>query len=80
MCEDINECDYVGSCSAHSQCVNNVESYICQCDAGYHGDGFFGGCHDIDECADESDKCNNVSDCVNTALLNTHVTRIRKKC
>ena len=33
----------------------------------------FGWFYDIDECADESDKCN-VSDCVNTALLNAHVT------
>ena len=40
-CSDINECA-VGAdeCAINAQCINNIGSYDCQCNAGYVGDGF----------------------------------------
>ena len=39
ICEDINECDKPGACSANSVCANTFGSYTCTCVEGYVGNG-----------------------------------------
>ncbi len=63
-CQDVNECaNGSAMCSADAKCTNAVGSYVCQCDAGWQGDGKT--CADIDECATGTAKCSTAANCLN---------------
>lgn len=61
-CLDINECLNVdsstGPCSNNSVCINNLGSYGCLCEKGYHGDGLVSGkgCVNDNECSEAARK------------------------
>ncbi|XP_044201282.1 nidogen-2 isoform X7 [Thunnus albacares] len=63
-CYDIDECaEGLGTCGAHSQCVNLPGSHRCQCQSGYEF-GFDGRtCVDVDECS--SSPCHSNARCIN---------------
>ncbi|XP_042260956.1 nidogen-2 isoform X2 [Thunnus maccoyii] len=63
-CYDIDECaEGLGTCGAHSQCVNLPGSHRCQCQSGYEF-GFDGRtCVDVDECS--SSPCHINARCIN---------------
>jgi hypothetical protein len=64
---DIDECDPLHprhNCSVDATCVNIPNSFICQCNAGYVGDGYT--CVDIDECATGEHNCSPNAKCINT--------------
>ena len=61
-CRDLNECtETIHECHLDATCHNNDGSYSCTCNLGYediNGDGRV--CQDIDECAIETDQCDEV--------------------
>uniref|UniRef100_A0A671EZM7 Adhesion G protein-coupled receptor E1 n=1 Tax=Rhinolophus ferrumequinum TaxID=59479 RepID=A0A671EZM7_RHIFE len=48
-CTDIDECLNSGVCPEHSECVNSLGSYSCQCQNGFIVNN--ARCEDVDECA-----------------------------
>ncbi|XP_022100979.1 neurogenic locus notch homolog protein 1-like isoform X1 [Acanthaster planci] len=63
---DINECQNEDSaCAPNSTCTNNNGSFLCECDAGFRGDGFTS-CRDINECEENPDMCHTLATCRNT--------------
>ncbi|XP_077970402.1 uncharacterized protein LOC120328603 isoform X9 [Styela clava] len=65
-CDDINECDTSGKCTAtNTICNNTIGSYSCICKDGYNGNPAIG-CSDINECTTGTHTCNTTNqDCVN---------------
>ena len=67
---DIDECQEVGAhhghyCQAHTQCVNTIGSYICQCEEGYvRVDELT--CVERDECSEGAHQCHEHASCTNT--------------
>ncbi|GMT21532.1 hypothetical protein PFISCL1PPCAC_12829, partial [Pristionchus fissidentatus] len=64
-CVDIDECK-TGEHKCHevAKCTNTKGAYTCKCPPGYYGNGKI--CTDIDECDEETDKCDRESQsCVN---------------
>ena len=40
-CEDVNECsDQSARCSVNAGCKNTPGAYVCECNAGFAGDGY----------------------------------------
>ena len=68
-CIDVNECtESLDNCSkvkgvTNSECVNNAGGFICRCNKGWEGDGWF--CADVDEC-EYNDTCGEHQVCKNT--------------
>lgn len=73
-CVDINECgEYEGSgdiCPSNSICSNTDGSFNCVCNPGYAGDGMITGCHDVDECIEDTHSCSDYAYCKND--MGTH--------
>ena len=80
--EDINECDNVGSYSAHSHSgTYNVETYICPCDAGCLGMGFpMVAMISMNATMNQTSVTMSVTVSIHPALLNAHVTLDTKNC
>ena len=68
-CIDVDECtESLDNCSkvngiANAECVNNAGGFICTCNKGWEGDGWF--CADVDEC-EFNDTCREQQVCINT--------------
>ncbi|XP_008590612.1 PREDICTED: EGF-like module-containing mucin-like hormone receptor-like 1, partial [Galeopterus variegatus] len=62
-CTDINECNTSGTCPEHSNCVNSVGSYSCECQDGFTSVNST--CQDVDECSRNSTLCGPNSVCLN---------------
>ncbi|XP_072017455.1 lactadherin-like [Amphiura filiformis] len=62
---NIDECAISSdNCDANAGCTNTVGSFICECNAGYSGDGVT--CTDINECTSSTDNCDATATCTNT--------------
>jgi len=70
--QDSDECaaDSDDCSSSPEACINFIGSYECRCPrSGYSGDGHGqDGCEDLDECAMETDRCDDLVSCVNSRL------------
>ncbi|XP_072042492.1 uncharacterized protein [Amphiura filiformis] len=63
-CTDIDECAAgTDNCDPNAACTNTVESFKCECNTGYTGDGVT--CTDINECAANTDNCGQNAACFN---------------
>ncbi|CAH1796298.1 unnamed protein product, partial [Owenia fusiformis] len=64
-CENTNEClQGIFECPLYSTCVDNVGSYVCNCDTGFVE--IANQCTDIDECSDNNlNNCDVDATCVN---------------
>lgn len=61
VCNDINECQSgQHECDYNAQCLNNIGSYVCQCNPGFEGDGF--ACETARSC--ENITCPENAECV----------------
>ncbi|XP_021565009.1 adhesion G protein-coupled receptor E1 [Carlito syrichta] len=63
FCTDINECLRPRPCPEHSDCVNSMGSYSCNCQAGFFSSNST--CEDVDECTNPS-ACPEHATCANT--------------
>ncbi|XP_078725599.1 uncharacterized protein LOC144942674 [Lampetra fluviatilis] len=58
-CLDIDECNVTSPCGGHGSCTNSPGSFNCSCFPGYRDPPT---CRDIDECAENTFICNNVTE------------------
>lgn len=62
----VNECELgTHDCDSNATCTDTDESYTCECNDGFEGDGQ--SCADVDECGEGLAECGGVSSCQNSA-------------
>ena len=67
VCANRNEC--IGFvCNSLATCEDTVGSFVCNCPAGYSGDGITG-CSNIDECTQDPSPCTAPAVCIGKAEL-----------
>jgi len=74
-CTDIDECRFCADgsepdpaecpCSVDAECTNEPQTYSCECDDGFEGDGVT--CIDTNECAENTHNCDTNAFCTNLA-------------
>jgi len=63
--EEVDECE-AGShnCNINAKCTDTTESFDCECNTGFYGDGVV--CIDSDECVEGTHNCDANAKCINT--------------